>query len=83
MSIAAHHAVMFVRAAAVLAHEAHGVRIVDHHQGVVLVGQIADARQVGDDAVHREDAVGGDQAEPGAGGLLQACSSRSAMSLFL
>ena len=48
-----------------------GVRIVDHHQGVVLVGQIADAGQVGDDAVHRKDAVGGDHAEPGAGRLLE------------
>ena len=26
-----------------LAHEADGVRVVDHHQGVVLVGQVADA----------------------------------------
>ena len=66
-----HHAVMLVRAAAVLAHEADGVRIIDHHQGVVFFGQIADARQVGDDAVHRKNAVGGDDAEPGAGSLLE------------
>ena len=68
---AAHHAVIFVRAAAVLAHEADGVRVVDHHQRVVLVGQVADARQVGDDAVHGEHAVGGDEAEPGVGRLLE------------
>jgi hypothetical protein len=39
------------------------VRIVDHHQGIVALGEIADSGEVGDDAVHRKDAVRGDQAE--------------------
>ena len=41
---AVRHAVILGRAAAARAHEADGVRVVDHHQGVVLVGQVADAR---------------------------------------
>ena len=65
------HAAMLGRAAAALAHEAGGVRVVDHDHGVVAVGQVADRRQLGDRAVHREDAVGGDQPEPGRRGLLQ------------
>jgi hypothetical protein len=39
---AVHHVVVLVRAPAGLAHEADGVGVVDDHQGVVLVGQIAD-----------------------------------------
>lgn len=50
-------------AAPVLADEADGVRIVDHHERAVAVGQIAHALQVRDDAVHREYAVGRDQLE--------------------
>ena len=46
---AVHDIVVLVRAAPALAHEADGVRIVDHHQRVVLVRQIADSRQVGDE----------------------------------
>ena len=38
----AHHVAIFVRSPAGLAHEADGVRIVDHHQGVVFVCQVAD-----------------------------------------
>ena len=53
------------------------------HQGVVLVGQIADLVELGDVAVHGEHAVGGDQLEAGTGGIggLQ-LASRSAMSLL-
>ena len=48
------------------------VAVVDHHRGVVALGEVADRRQVGDDPVHREDAVGGDHAVPRAAGLAQA-----------
>ena len=68
---AAHHAVVLVRAASGRAHEAGGVRVVDHHQRAVTVGQIADLVQLGDRAVHREHAVGDDQLVPLAGGVLQ------------
>jgi hypothetical protein len=37
---------MLVRAAPGLAHEADGVGVVDHHQGVVFVGEIADPRRL-------------------------------------
>ena len=40
--------------------------------GVVALGQVADRRQVGDDAVHGEHAVGRDQAEAAVLGLLAA-----------
>ena len=43
-------------------HEAHGVRVVHHHHGVVFVGQIADLRKLGNIAIHREDAIGGNHA---------------------
>ena len=58
------------------------MRIVDHHERVVSVGQIADAAQVRDGAIHGKHAVGGDQ--PGARALaLPAGSvSSSAMSLL-
>ena len=67
----------------VRAHEADGVRVIDHHQRVVLVRQVADAAQVGDDAVHREHAVGGDQPEARVRAASCSFASRSAMSLFL
>ena len=54
-----------------LADEADGVAVVDHHHGVVFLGEVADALEVGDDAVHREDAVGGDQPEARVGRFLQ------------
>ena len=60
---------MLRRAAPVFADKADRVRIVDHDQRAVSVGQIADAGEVGDDAVHREHAVGGDQLEARAGGI--------------
>ncbi len=58
---AAHHVAVLMGAAAVFTHKTHGVRIIDHHQRVVLIRQIADALQVGDHPVHGEHAVGGDQ----------------------
>src|SRR6056297_2831826 len=58
----AHHVAVLVGTAALPAEEAGGVAVVDHHQRFVFVGQIADALQIGDGAVHGEYAVGGDQA---------------------
>ena len=72
---------MLGRAAAVFADEADRVAVVDHHHGVVLLRQVADAGQIGDDAVHPEDAVGGDQAEAGVGAS-SSLRSRSAISLL-
>ena len=74
---------MFRRAAAAGAHEADGVGIVHHDQGVVLVGQVADRFERGQVAVHGEDAVGDD--DLAAGGVLRVVASisfasRSAMS---
>ena len=60
---------VFRCAAAGLAHETHGVRIIHHHQGVVAVGQRADHREVGNVAIHRENAVRGNQFEPRAFGF--------------
>ena len=51
------------RAATGAADEADGVAVVDHHEGVVLVGEIADGAQRRDGAVHGEHAVGGDELE--------------------
>ena len=48
-------------AAAGGAHKAHGVAVVHHDQSTELIGQIADALQVGDIAVHGEHTVGGDE----------------------
>ena len=45
--------------------------VVHHHHRVVLVGEIADANEVGLVALHGEDAVGSDHAEPGVLRLLQ------------
>ena len=59
--------------APLLTHEAHRVAVVHHHHGAVLLGEIADARQIGDIAVHGEDAVGDHELEPCVGGLSQFC----------
>ena len=49
------------------------VAVVDHDEGAVALGEVADLRQLRHVAVHGEDAVGGDQLEAGAVavGLLQ------------
>ena len=41
-----------------LAHEADGMAVVDHHERVELISEVADALEVGDVAVHGENAVG-------------------------
>ena len=72
---AAHHVAMLVRAAARAAHEADGVRVVDHDERAVFVREIADAAQVGDVTVHRENTIGRDHLETRAflPGLAQLC----------
>lgn len=63
---AVHDAVQLGGAAAAGADEADRVRVVDHHHGVVPLGQVADLGERGDVAVHREDAVGDDELAAGA-----------------
>ena len=52
---------MVDRAAAVPAQHAGRVRVVDHDRRLVALGDVADAGQRRDVAVHGEDAVGDDQ----------------------
>jgi hypothetical protein len=56
----AEHAEVFVGAAAGSAHDAVPVGVVDDEHGVVLVAQSSDGGEVGDVALHAEDAVGDD-----------------------
>ncbi len=60
---------MLVGAAAGLAHEADGVTVVDHHEGVVALGEIADFAQWCDETVHRKHAIGDDEFEARLGGV--------------
>ncbi len=48
-------------AAAVAAQNAGGMRIVDHHDGAILLGQIGEFVNRADVAVHRENAIGDEQ----------------------
>ena len=52
-------------AAAVAAEDAGGVGVVDHHDGVVLLGECGELVDGTDVAVHREDAVGDDELAAG------------------
>ncbi|ESX35128.1 hypothetical protein X764_27755 [Mesorhizobium sp. LSHC440A00] len=45
--------------------------VVDHDHGVVFFREVADAFKIGDDAIHGEHTVGGDQAEAAVFRLLQ------------
>ncbi len=58
---AAVHAEMIDGAASVAAQYAGSVRVVDHHDGAVLFGEIAQRRQRADVAVHGEHAVADQQ----------------------
>src|SRR5882724_1250415 len=49
---------MVYGAAAVAAENAGGVRVVDHHDGTVFFGEVAECGERADVAVHGEDAVG-------------------------
>ena len=78
----AHHAAIFVRAASGFADKTGSVRIVDHHQRVVLFGEVANGREIRNRAVHRETpsvAMNLKRASCAA----RSCASRSAMSLCL
>ena len=68
---AIHDAAIFVRAAAVGADEAGGVRIVHHDQRPVPIGQVTDIFEFRDGAIHREHAVGRDQTHSGILRVLQ------------
>ena len=63
------HAPMLGRPAAARPDDADGVGVVDHDEGVVAVGEVADLVELREVAVHREDAVGRDQAAARAGGF--------------
>ena len=65
-------AVMLGRAAAARADDADRVRVVDHHERVVALGEVADPVEPREVAVHREDAVGRDQPVARAGRLVRA-----------
>src|SRR6185312_17405259 len=68
---AAHDIVVFVSSPAAPAHEADGVGIVHHHQGVVFFREVTNAAKICDVTIHGEHAVGGDHFEPGLAGVLQ------------
>ena len=55
-------AVVLGRTAAAGTDDADRMRVVDHDERVVALGELADAVEPSEVAVHREDAVGGDQA---------------------
>ena len=46
-------------------YKADGMGIVHHHHGVVLIRQIADPLQIGNNSVHGKNAVGGNQLDTG------------------
>jgi hypothetical protein len=54
------HAEMVRRAAALWSHEARGVAVVDHDDGIVTLCQRGDLRQRGEVAVHGKHAIGRD-----------------------
>ena len=62
----------FADAASVRTYDTGRVALVDHHQGIVFLGQGTDFVHGGYVAVHREHAVGHDDAEALGLGLLQA-----------
>src|SRR2546421_503344 len=54
---------IFRRAAAAVSDKTHRVRVINHHQGTVPVRKRANRAQIGNDAIHGKNAVGGDQLE--------------------
>jgi len=56
---------MLVAAAPGRAQHTHAIGIVHHEQGIVTIRQLADAWKISDVAVHRKDAIGGDDPETG------------------
>ncbi len=57
----AHHAAMLRRAAATRADEADRVRVVHHHHRAVLLREVANSREIGNNPIHRKHAVGRDE----------------------
>ena len=55
------HTVMVAHTAAPFAKDSYAVGFVDHHRGVVLLGQTHDFLDVGYVAFHREDGVADDE----------------------
>ena len=55
------HIEMIDRAASSAAEHARRVRVIDHHDAIVFVGEVAELRQRRDVAIHRKDAVGNDE----------------------
>lgn len=53
------------RAATVAAEHTAGVGVIDHHDGSILVGEIAELVDGADVAIHREDAVGDEELAAG------------------
>ena len=47
------------------------MRIIDHHQRIVLVGQLTNRCQISNRAVHRKNTIGSDQTEASRLGLLE------------
>ena len=67
----AHHTVVLMGPPAVGPHDAHGVGVVDHHQRVIPVSEVADLGQGCQVAIHREHAVCDDKAIARVGAFLQ------------
>src|ERR1041384_6870396 len=59
-----HHAVVLMGAATIWPGEADSVRVVDHDHRVVALGKLDDLGERRQVAVHRENAVSRNQAEP-------------------
>ena len=60
------------RSAAARPDDTDRVRVVDHHERIVSLGELTDLVEPGQVAVHREDPVGRDQAATRSRGLLEA-----------
>ena len=48
---------MLMGSATSLAHEANGVAVVDHDEGAISVGEVANATQGSDEAIHGKNAI--------------------------
>src|SRR5690606_36912344 len=62
------YSAIFMGAASGFPHESDRVAVINQHQGAVFFRELADALQIRNGAVHREDAIGGNQLEARLGG---------------
>ena len=62
---------MLMRTATGFAHKARAMTFVNHYQGVVLLGQRTYFIQLGYGAIHRESAIGNDDAVTAARGFFE------------